>query len=344
MAKIQLSQRMYSILDISRLLDSGELSIQPKYQRRRTDWPVNAKTALMDTILNNFPLPPIYLRDYVDERSGKRKKEIIDGQQRISTIIEFYRGEFSLSKNIYDEDFYGCTFSHLPPEEQLMIEDFEVSFISIRGASDGDIVSIFSRLNSFSLPLNSQEKLNSIYAGEIKTLIYDLASEYNTFWVEFKILTPSIIARMADASLVSDILYTVIYGLKSANARLIDKMYKEYDDEFPLKHQINENFNKTISVLGNLFESSHIRNVFKPKFMFYSLFLVVYSRLFGFEGCVHEKTGEINLAATHDKLEKFSIQYIQPNFNPILKSQFKQSTGNIAQRRFRHEEIAKLVI
>jgi len=85
MAKIQLSQRMYSVLDISRLLNSNELSIQPKYQRRRTAWPINAKTALMDTILNNFPLPPIYMRDYVNDE-GKRKKEIIDGQQRISTI------------------------------------------------------------------------------------------------------------------------------------------------------------------------------------------------------------------------------------------------------------------
>lgn len=343
MAKIQLSQRMYSILDITRLLDSGELSIQPKYQRRRTAWPVNAKTALMDTILNNFPLPPIYLRDYVDD-SGKRKKEIIDGQQRVSTIVEFYRNEFSLSKNIYDEDFYGSSFRELPGEEQLMIEDFEVSFISIRGASDSDIISIFSRLNSFSLPLNSQEKLNSVYAGEIKTLIYELASEYNTFWVEFKILTPAVIARMADASLVSDILYTIIYGTKSASAKLIDKMYKEFDDEFPLKHQINENFNKTLTVLGTLFESNHIRNVFKPKFMFYSLFLVVYARMFGFEGRENEKTGKIDIDKSLEKMEEFCVQYVQPQFDPVLKAQFKQSTGNVAQRRFRHEEIAKLVV
>ena len=67
MSKIQLSQRMYSILDIVRLLDNAELSIQPKYQRRRTAWPLTAKTALIDTILNNFPLPPIYLRDYVNQ-------------------------------------------------------------------------------------------------------------------------------------------------------------------------------------------------------------------------------------------------------------------------------------
>ena len=92
MAKIQLSQRMYSILDITRLLESNEMSIQPKYQRRRTEWPVSAKTALIDTILNNFPIPPIYLRDYIDVK-GKRKKEIIDGQQRISTIVEFYNNK-----------------------------------------------------------------------------------------------------------------------------------------------------------------------------------------------------------------------------------------------------------
>lgn len=342
MAKIQLSQRMYSILDITRLLDTGELSIQPKYQRRRTAWPVNAKTALLDTIMNNFPLPPIYLRDYVDD-NGKRKKEIIDGQQRISTIVEFYRDEFSLAKNIYDEGFYGCSFNELPSEERLMIEDFEVSFISIKGASDSDIISIFTRLNSYSAPLNSQEKLNSVYAGEIKTLIYELASEYNTFWIDFKILTPAVIARMADASLVSDILYTVIYGAKSANARLIDKMYKEFDDEFPFKHQINENFNRTISVLGTLFESTHIRNVFKPKFMFYSLFLVIYARLFGFEGEEGEKTGKIDIEKTLKKMEEFCVQYVQPQFDPVLKSHFKQSTGNFAQRRFRHEEIAKLV-
>jgi hypothetical protein len=343
MAKIQLSQRMYSILDIARLLDSGELSIQPKYQRRRTAWPINAKTALMDTILNNFPLPPIYLRDYIDD-NGKRKKEIIDGQQRISTILEYYKNEFTLSKNIFDEDFYNASFKDLPPEEQLMIEDFEVSFISIRGASNGDIISIFSRLNSFSLPLNSQEKMNSLYAGEIKTLIYELASEYNTFWLDFKILTPSVIARMADASLVSDILYTIIYGRKAASSKLLEKMYQEFDDGFPLKNEINNNFNETISILGNLLESPAILKVFKPKFMFYSLFLVVYARLFGFKGEEGEKTGKVNIEKTKQKMEEFCIQYIHPQFDPVLKSQFKQSTGNVARRRFRHEEITKLVV
>jgi uncharacterized protein with ParB-like and HNH nuclease domain len=342
MSKIQLSQRMYSIRDIDRLLKSKEMVIQPKYQRRRTGWPINAKTALIDTILNNYPLPPIYLRDYVNDE-GKRRKEIIDGQQRISTITEFISNEYRLSKVISDGEFAGQLFSELPTEEQQKYEDFEVSFISIRGASDADIISIFSRLNSFSLPLNTQEKRNAKYAGELKSLIYEISSEYNTFWTDFKILSENNIARMADALLVSEILYTILYGIKSASAPGVDKMYSKYEENLPDRKGLYERFTQTITVLGNFFESKHIRYVFNPKFMFYSIFLVVYSRLFGFAGNEDEKTGSINIEESIKKLESFCVQYQSEDYDPAKKAKFNQATGNLAQRNFRHQEILKLI-
>lgn len=342
MSKIQLSQRMYSIRDIYRLMQSKEMVIQPKYQRRRTGWPINAKTALIDTILNNYPVPPIYLRDFVNDE-GKRRKEIIDGQQRISTITEFLSDDFRLSKVISDEDYAGSMFSELPNGEQQMYEDFEVSFIAIRGASDADVISIFSRLNSFSLPLNTQEKRNAKYAGELKSLIYEIASEYNTFWTEFKILSENNIARMADALLVSEILHTVIYGIKSASAPGVDAMYSRYEENLRDRKGLYNQFTQVITVLGNFFESKHIRNVFKPKFMFYSIFLIVYARLFGFEGKRNEMTGNINIPKSIRKLEAFCIQYQSDEFDPVKKAKFKQATGNVAQRKFRHNEIGKLI-
>lgn len=342
MSKIQLSQRMYSIRDIDRLLKSKEMVIQPKYQRRRTGWPINAKTALIDTILNNYPLPPIYLRDYVNDE-GKRRKEIIDGQQRISTITEFISDKYKLSKVISDGDFAGRLFSELPTTEQQKYEDFEVSFISIRGASDADIISIFSRLNSFSLPLNTQEKRNAKYAGELKSLIYEISSEYNTFWTDFKILSENNIARMADALLVSEILYTILNGIKSASAPGVDKMYSKYEEDLPDRKGLYDRFTQTITVLGNFFESKHIRNVFKPKFMFYSIFLVVYARLFGFVGNENDKTGNINIEESIKKLESFCVQYQSEDYDPAKKAKFKQATGNVAQRNFRHQEISKLI-
>ncbi len=343
MSKIQLSQRMYSVGDIDRLLKSKEMVIQPKYQRRRTAWPPSAKTALIDTMINNFPIPPVYLRDYVGEDS-RRRKEIIDGQQRIATIVEYFNDEFPLSRNITDSDLIGCVFSDLPGDEKSLIEDFEVSFIAIRGASDSDIISIFSRLNSYSLPLNQQEKRNALYAGEIKTIIYELASEYNTFWLSNKILSEAQIARMMDALLVSEIVFTILYGYSSASSKILDKMYLEYDDQFPHKKEIYDNFNKTITILGQLFESNQIRSTFKPKFMFYTLFLVCYAKLFGFEGKMNEKTGRIDIKRTIERVEGFSIQFGRPEYDPEKKKVFKQATGNIGQRNFRHREIFNLVI
>ncbi|MFC1825519.1 DUF262 domain-containing protein [Thermodesulfobacteriota bacterium] len=343
MSKIQLSQRMYSVRDINRLLQSKEMAIQPKYQRRRQPWPPNAQTALIDTVLNNFPIPPVYLRDYVTNE-GRRQKEIIDGQQRISIITGFYNDMFVLSNNIFDPEFKGCKYSQLPEEDQMLIEDFEVSFISIRGALEGDVVSIFSRLNSFSLPLNSQEKRNSKFAGEIKTIIYELATEYNTFWMNSRVLSTAQIARMHDALLVSELIYTILYGYQAARSAALDKMYKDFDEEFPHKRHIYDSFNKTVTILGNLFEIQSIQRVFKPKFMFYTLFLVIYARLFGFEGKKEELTGSIDLNSTKNKLMEFSTNYLQPDYEPLLKSKMKQATGNPGQRKFRHEVISKLVI
>jgi len=343
MSKIQLSQRMYSIRDIDRLLKSREMTIQPKYQRRLTPWPLNAQTALIDTILNNFPIPPVYLRDYVN-KEGKRQKEVIDGQQRISIITNFYNDQFALSNNIFNADLRGHTYSDLPDEDKALIEDFEVSFIAIRGASDSDVISIFSRLNSFSLPLNSQEKRNSKFAGEIKTIIYELATEYNTFWLDSKVLSTAQIARMQDALLVSELIYTIIYGYQAARSSALDKMYDAFDEEFPKKKEIYDNFNRTITILGDLFEVSSIQRVFKPKFMFYTLFLVAYARLFGFEEKWDEKKGEIDINSTKEKLDEFSSKYLLPDYDQILKSKMKQATGNPGQRKFRHKTISKHII
>ena len=149
---------------------------------------------------------------------------------------------------------------------------------------------------------------------------------------------------MADALLVSEIFHTLFNGIKSASAPGVDKMYLEFEENLPDKKGMYSNFTKTITVLGNFFESKHIRTLFKPKFMFYSIFLVVYARLFGFEGKVNERTGKIDIAKSIAKLESFCLQYQSEEYDPAKKAKFKQATGNVAQRKFRHAEIAKLIV
>ena len=335
--KIQTSQRMYSINDIVRLLKSGELVVQPKYQRRRTPWPANAKTALLDTILNNYPLPPIYLRDYKN-KNGKRIKEIIDGQQRISTINEFMTNKFELTKVIGDKELTGLEFETLPNDYKNSLEDYEVAFITIKGADESDIVSIFSRLNSFSLPLNAQEKRNATYAGQLKTVVYRLATSYNTFWREFRILTDKSISRMGDALLVSELLYSINSGIKSITASDLNKFYKEFDKKFDDGEKVQDRFDSTMSIIGNLMENSTINKAFKSKYMFNSLFLAIYDRRFNFTQTIKTKK-EINLGKSEAELEAFAKKYNEDKFDVEELYKLKQATGNTGHRQYRHRKI-----
>lgn len=344
MKSIQFSHRMYSVDDIKRLLDTKEMVIQPKYQRRRTSWPETAKTSLIDTIINNYPIQPIYLREYVTE-NRERKKEIIDGQQRVSTIYEFINDEFALSKNVSDETLYGYKFSELAFENQQEILDYEFSFISIRNTTESDIISIFSRLNSFTLPLNAQEKRNAIWSGQFKTLIYKLSSLYSTFWDEFKIFSDKSIARMGEAQFISEVVVTLDVGFQNYSKKKIDDSYKKYDQEFTNFNNYFESFNYVMSILGNLLENNQIRSLFKKQAWFFTLFVAIYEKVF-FEPGSNRK----NFSAKHldiERLENSLIEIVNMYNNDGLPADitllFRQGTGTGSNRRSRHDYLVSLL-
>jgi hypothetical protein len=335
MRKIQLSQRAYTINDVKRLMEHKELTPQPKYQRRRTSWPLNAKTGLIDTILCNYPIPPIYIRSFMDE-NHRRRTEIIDGQQRISTIIEFLNGIFKLTNNLTNNDYVGRSFQELPLEIQDNITDYELSFTAIVGATDSDIISIFSRMNSFSLPLNSQEKRNALYAGQFKTTVYEIASQYYTFFHSFKILGDSNIARMKDAELVSELFSAILIGLNGMTSKKIDDNYKNYDTNFDCRNDIQGMFNQIMSYLGSLLENDIIRGQFSKVIWFLPLFLVLYQKCYGDLGSkIMTLQHKPDLTRIQDKLTSLVDVYLRgtlPVDAKLLFQQGSKSPSKVQQR------------
>ena len=87
--------KAYSINDFLNWYDNDELTLSPKYQRNAV-WGYNAKSYLIDTIIRGFPIPQIFLRQSIDTNTRKTTREIIDGQQRIRSIIEFTENRFSI--------------------------------------------------------------------------------------------------------------------------------------------------------------------------------------------------------------------------------------------------------
>src|ERR1700747_1619607 len=89
----------FTALDFSGWRDSGALVIVPKFQRRGV-WTTPAKSYFIDTLLRGMPVPPIYLRMMSGPMPNRPIHEVVDGQQRISSVLDFIDGKFRLSKTL----------------------------------------------------------------------------------------------------------------------------------------------------------------------------------------------------------------------------------------------------
>ena len=84
----------------------GKYRFDPPYQRDMNVWDIEQKSFLLDTIFKNFPIPPIFLEQKIDSDTGITNYDVIDGKQRLSTIIGFINNEIPLPKE-FGNDIYG---------------------------------------------------------------------------------------------------------------------------------------------------------------------------------------------------------------------------------------------
>jgi len=215
----------------------------------------------------------------------------------------------------------------------------------LRGATESDIIAIFSRVNSFSLPLNPQEKRNAIYAGEFKTTVYDIASKYYTFWRSFNILSDADIARMKDAELVSELFSVIMNGLSGVRQNILDKLYENYDDQFPNRVQYENIFKQIISFFGILFDNNNdIKSHFRKISWFFPLFLVFYIKSYGQLGSNNLSIQtQPNLDNIDSRLTSFIDNYKSGSLTDDIRLLFQQGSRAPSKIEQRLEYLSNLL-
>lgn len=268
----------YTAIDFLDWKASGSLSISPKFQRRGV-WSTPARSYLIDTLLLGMPVPPIYIRVVQNPARDKVIREVVDGQQRISAVLDFIADDYALSKNI-ESKVSGRKFSKLSQEEQDRIRQYPFICEIFHGIDDAEVLSIFARLNTHSVKLNAQELRNGRWFGHFKRLSYELAYEHLNIWKDHRILTDGKIARMAEVELTSELLILGMDGLQDKKSS-IDDFYEEYDEAFSDRKKVGERFRKTLDMVveacGEILGESEFR---RPP-LFYSLYGAVYHRMYG---------------------------------------------------------------
>jgi hypothetical protein len=268
----------------SEFLDWAEtqaLVLTPKFQRRGV-WQEAAKSFFIDTLLREMPVPPIYIRLTQSTQKNRVVREVIDGQQRLTALIQFMRGEFALSKNLV-APWRGKTFSHLSAEERKQIEDYSFSTETFQGIPDQEILEIFSRLNTYSVPLNQQELRNGKFFGEFKQLSYKIAHQYLEFWRENRIFTERGIARMEEVETVSELLIVGLAGMQDKK-KSIDTYYERYDETFRERDSSESHFDKVMNTISAAFSGTLGETEFHRPPLFYTLYAVVHHRIYGVPG------------------------------------------------------------
>src|SRR5215813_3407320 len=104
--------RTYSINDFVEYDRQGQLELNPRFQRRPV-WTDKAKSYLMDTILRGKPIPKIFIRQKINVTTKTSIREVVDGQQRLRTILSFIKDGFVVSKR-HNPEYGGLLFSQLP--------------------------------------------------------------------------------------------------------------------------------------------------------------------------------------------------------------------------------------
>jgi hypothetical protein len=230
-------------------LDKYEFS--PDYQREGNVWSEVDKSYLIDTILKNFPMPPVFLHQHIDNDTGKTVYDIVDGKQRLLAIISFLKNEISIPEDFASDGFgdprlEGMFFKDLDGEGfsewKKSIWKYEITIEYIETDDVGVVNHIFDRLNRNGEPLTNQELRKAKYGN---SYFYNVIADFSASPVFNKVVSYLQSNRLEHHEFISELFLLVSENKVIAGDRPsdIDNIYDRYSsfDNAELD-SVSENF------------------------------------------------------------------------------------------------------
>jgi len=217
------------VRELISMVKEGKLIPRPEFQRRLV-WTHKDKDHFLDTILRGYPFPEIYLADGdVDLESGEGTQLLVDGLQRVSTILEY----FDASPNL--RLLTVLPYRELKEDAKRSFLQYDVAVRDLGTVHRDEIVEVFRRINATKYSLLDIEVNNAIYAGELKQFADRLAAD--PFFIDNNVFNSHDFKRMGDLRYALTLIITLLRGYfnrDDAFGELLDR----FNDEFPLADEI----------------------------------------------------------------------------------------------------------
>ncbi len=340
-AKIALDilQEQFSIYEYLRLYKRGRLKIDPDFQRNSV-WKPEQKSRFIESILLNFPLPPLYVNQQKDN-----SLVVIDGLQRTMALKSFLDKENGtiLSGLLLLPDLNGRKFTELPSTYQAIIENRRLWLYILKPSTPIQIIyELFERINTGGTPLNRQEVRNGILIGKGADFLKKLSEQPYFRKAIDNGVSP---VRMKDRELILRYLAFQLFdyqrdyeGNMSVFVEKAMKLLNEMDEN--ALHKLEQNFKRVMEITFDFFENRNFR------IPIYNGNGVQKSR-----GTVHNAVFESVAAFFATQETEFLLihkKQIQNNFNKLLQNKnyleaVETATHSKAKVIFRFE-LAKKVL
>ncbi len=345
-----------TVFTISQFLDwqrQGTLELSPVFQRRPV-WKGPAKSQFIDSLVRGYPVPIILLRQVQNLETLSIRMEVVDGQQRLRTLLAFIdpktlsdfdddNDTFTVRK-IHNEEIYGKKFSELDNEIKQSLLSYELStHIFPPTAGDELIFRIFARLNSTGLSLNKQEIRNSEFHGALKTLVYELSFENLDNWRKWNLFNNDSISRMEEAEAVSEYLMAFLYGITAKRQGSIDKFYDEFEEELPNTRFIRQRFESTVGAIDHSFGELLPNSVFRRAALFYSLFAAVYHHMYGLSSPMRSARPKPLPKGISGNFRALSDVIRSKDLPQDVQDAMDKATGDKARRDVRHSFLMRML-
>lgn len=220
------------VTDLAHLYEKGMLDLSPAFQRKSV-WLLKDRQKLIDTVARNYPLPAIFL--YRKEDGGKLSYSVIDGKQRLETLLGFLGylrgGRFDAQIEVPGleglQKVSAQTLKSNKTHRERLLPHFmgyRIPVIEVAGPLS-DIIEVFVRINSTGKPLTPQERRKANYSGS--ALLVEatrLANRLEPYWQQTGVMSAQQVARMKHIEFAAELLVTLEAGDVINKKAAVDKV------------------------------------------------------------------------------------------------------------------------
>jgi len=195
--------------------------------------------------LLNYPFPEVYVAaGTVDVETGKGTELLVDGQQRLTTLLQYFSGSPDLV-------LYGNVkpYGDLTKEEKEAFLQYDVVVRDLGLVEIEILRNVFQRINATRYALNAMEIHNSRFEGEFKAFGEQFAQR--PFFENHRVFSASEIRRMQDARFALILACTALSTYFNRDDEL-EEYLRRYNDEFPMRTDLERELDATLEILDQM--------------------------------------------------------------------------------------------